>query len=198
MNEIEKAMDRFYPEKTIKVKSTDEPWIDEEIRRCIRGRKRIYEREKRSEKWREKKQESKRLIRDAKKRYYEEFTKKAKQSNDPALYFRIISRLKDREVPKRFSVLDLFKEESDKEVAEKVADFFTSIGEDFTPLSGPCRLEGINGDGRELKITRKQVEDRLKESKKPKGRLPGDLFPCLLYTSPSPRDRQKSRMPSSA
>ena len=26
-----------------------------------------------------------------------------------------------------------------------------------------------------------------------------DLFePCLLYTSPSPRDRQKSRMPSSA
>ena len=26
----------------------------------------------------------------------------------------------------------------------------------------------------------------------------GDLKPCLLYTSPSPRDRQKSRMPSSA
>ena len=24
------------------------------------------------------------------------------------------------------------------------------------------------------------------------------IFPCLLYTSPSPRDRQKSRMPSSA
>ena len=24
------------------------------------------------------------------------------------------------------------------------------------------------------------------------------LFVCLLYTSPSPRDRQKSRMPSSA
>ena len=24
------------------------------------------------------------------------------------------------------------------------------------------------------------------------------FFPCLLYTSPSPRDRQKSRMPSSA
>ena len=25
-----------------------------------------------------------------------------------------------------------------------------------------------------------------------------ELFSCLLYTSPSPRDRQKSRMPSSA
>ena len=27
---------------------------------------------------------------------------------------------------------------------------------------------------------------------------PYDLTSCLLYTSPSPRDRQKSRMPSSA
>ena len=26
----------------------------------------------------------------------------------------------------------------------------------------------------------------------------GEFFACLLYTSPSPRDRQKSRMPSSA
>ena len=26
----------------------------------------------------------------------------------------------------------------------------------------------------------------------------GYQYPCLLYTSPSPRDRQKSRMPSSA
>ena len=26
----------------------------------------------------------------------------------------------------------------------------------------------------------------------------GDYITCLLYTSPSPRDRQKSRMPSSA
>ena len=28
--------------------------------------------------------------------------------------------------------------------------------------------------------------------------LMGKYSPCLLYTSPSPRDRQKSRMPSSA
>ena len=26
----------------------------------------------------------------------------------------------------------------------------------------------------------------------------GEIYICLLYTSPSPRDRQKSRMPSSA
>ena len=30
------------------------------------------------------------------------------------------------------------------------------------------------------------------------GELHAVMGPCLLYTSPSPRDRQKSRMPSSA
>ena len=32
----------------------------------------------------------------------------------------------------------------------------------------------------------------------PKAPMEGPLMTCLLYTSPSPRDRQKSRMPSSA
>ena len=35
-------------------------------------------------------------------------------------------------------------------------------------------------------------------SKLPVDLLPPIDYPCLLYTSPSPRDRQKSRMPSSA
>src|SRR5678809_1747770 len=30
------------------------------------------------------------------------------------------------------------------------------------------------------------------------GKIDGLIYTCLLYTSPSPRDRQKSRMPSSA
>ena len=29
-------------------------------------------------------------------------------------------------------------------------------------------------------------------------KIDGEYLICLLYTSPSPRDRQKSRMPSSA
>ena len=28
--------------------------------------------------------------------------------------------------------------------------------------------------------------------------VPGEALPCLLYTSPSPRDKRQSRMPSSA
>ena len=44
-----------------------------------------------------------------------------------------------------------------------------------------------------LEITSEELLDRFED--KLINRL--DIF-CLLYTSPSPRDRQKSRMPSSA
>ena len=40
------------------------------------------------------------------------------------------------------------------------------------------------------------VRTKLKNVKT--GKVIDNTFPCLLYTSPSPRDRQKSRMPSSA
>ena len=38
-------------------------------------------------------------------------------------------------------------------------------------------------------LTEKEAEDLYREA---------NYISCLLYTSPSPRDRQKSRMPSSA
>ena len=46
------------------------------------------------------------------------------------------------------------------------------------------------GQGEELEPARKKAELL--------GISPENIYICLLYTSPSPRDRQKSRMPSSA
>ena len=40
--------------------------------------------------------------------------------------------------------------------------------------------------------------DYLLEEREPRFESVYQLYSCLLYTSPSPRDRQKSRMPSSA
>jgi DNA gyrase subunit A len=42
------------------------------------------------------------------------------------------------------------------------------------------------------------VDDLMKYIKGPDFPTGGNIYNCLLYTSPSPRDRQKSRMPSSA
>ena len=51
------------------------------------------------------------------------------------------------------------------------------------------------GQGLTALIQKKQQEEN---QKKLTNQLEPILQSCLLYTSPSPRDRQKSRMPSSA
>ena len=49
---------------------------------------------------------------------------------------------------------------------------------------------------KELALKERELKEEMEEKDKPWDVADGD--PCLLYTSPSPRDRQKSRMPSSA
>ena len=52
-------------------------------------------------------------------------------------------------------------------------------------------------EGKKSKKERKKKSDRAAAAKN-NPELTEQLSTCLLYTSPSPRDRQKSRMPSSA
>ena len=43
-----------------------------------------------------------------------------------------------------------------------------------------------------------EIMDSLEASTKSQDELAENLYACLLYTSPSPRDKRQSRMPSSA
>ena len=74
------------------------------------------------------------------------------------------------------------------------------IYEPLKPISGAVSAE--HGIGLEKKnylhISRSETEINLMKSLKKALDPNGILNPCLLYTSPSPRDRTRSRMPSSA
>ena len=50
----------------------------------------------------------------------------------------------------------------------------------------------------EIRKARAELKDQLKSGKTTLAAVLDRAEGCLLYTSPSPRDRQKSRMPSSA
>ena len=57
----------------------------------------------------------------------------------------------------------------------------------------------VGAAARVIGAMRKEVLERRELKKATKMRVYNAMvIPCLLYTSPSPRDRQKSRMPSSA
>ena len=61
-----------------------------------------------------------------------------------------------------------------------------------------ARVHALVGDGESEILEFKDLTINLKTYEAKAGEVLLDLTFCLLYTSPSPRDRQKSRMPSSA
>ena len=75
---------------------------------------------------------------------------------------------------------------------------------DFRPLGLAIReareKAGLsrNDLGDKVFYGERHIADIENIGKHPSFQLFHDLVTCLLYTSPSPRDRQKSRMPSSA
>ncbi|GAB5886483.1 hypothetical protein JMUB7555_27270 [Staphylococcus aureus] len=62
------------------------------------------------------------------------------------------------------------------------------------------RIDEIQEDSEIEEIRIAQIDKTLKQVEAPKGVIPKYKkgVSCLLYTSPSPRDTERSRMPSSA
>ena len=58
--------------------------------------------------------------------------------------------------------------------------------------------QAVKKANRMLAVIKRNYSDRSKETIMPLYKSLVRPYFCLLYTSPSPRDRQKSRMPSSA
>ena len=131
---LDDALNRCYPVKWRKRKTTDKPWITPHILKRIKSRKRTYKKEERSHYWKTKKSITDGLIRDGKKEYYEKFTNLAKQTGDSGLYFKMIGRLSSDGNGGDFDIRKLYEGRTDSEIAEEAADFFTSINSSFEPL----------------------------------------------------------------
>lgn len=165
VEEIDKAMDECLPKTKKTIKSSDDPWITPFIKKRIANTKRIFNREDRSDNWREAKRETNLLIRNSKKDYY---TNLAKKTEDPSLYFKMVGRLKSCEATRPFDIMNLFKGVTEQDAA--VADYFMSILSRFDPLE-----ERSDGDDGVLVVEEEEVVQRLRTCKKPKGLLTGDL-----------------------
>ena len=100
----------------------------------------------------------------------------AKKTNDASLYYRAVSQLKEAEAPKPFSPSDLFPGSEHQEVAEKTADFFTAIADNFVPLD----RRGGEKPTPNFIVEPEQVRKRLLTCRKPKGILEGDTWPNLV------------------
>ena len=140
---------------------------------------RANNRSKRKDNWKKRKKETAKLVREAKKDYYNRYVSLAKETNDPKLYYWAIANLKNKTVRPPFSACDLFPGDSEERVAEKTADFFAGIGSDFEPLKEEDAAvpEQTNAF---ITVSESDITNRLRKCKKPRGMLRGDIWPDMV------------------
>ena len=192
---------KHFPLRDIISRSCDPPWFTKRIKRCIRNRKREYARNGRSRRWKKKKDECERLIEQAKKAYIERIKKKVKEAGNTKCYFQAVNMMQSVDVPTRWAIQSMFPGLSDEQIAEKAAEFFNSISQEYVGVQKPMPSFVSQLGSPEMY----EISARLKGMKKPRSMVEGDIDPrlvgafadiltiplhyiCLLYTSPSPRD----------
>ena len=178
------AIEICFPLKERKKKSTDLPWMTKAIRKQIEDRKALFVREGgvRTTAWKEKKK-TKDLIKESKRGYMNvqrEYT--LAEDVDRNNFFKHVKNFSHLEKPPQFDVRNLreFSGASDKEVAERLADYFNRISHEFDPLQDsdlPVTFEA----GLPV-LQRHEVAGRIRRFGKPKSMVPGDIFPHIFLT----------------
>ena len=172
-------MQAAFPERTLKLKSTDLPWITFEIKKAIKDRKKIFSKTtKRTAEWREAKKETDNMIKESKKNYYKKMKEMALEKRSTSVYYRAVSKLKDKEKSPAFDIRSMFPDLTDKAISEQVAEYFNRITEDFVAIDDGDEAR-FPGEER-ITVTAEDVEKRLRECKKPKSMVACDVFPDLI------------------
>ena len=101
------AVNRFFPRKITRRKSSDLPWINTRIRRKIARRKVIFRDEGRSARWRRHKQITDRLIKDRREGYFSVQKVHILAKDASRVFLKNVRRYKSADKPPVFDVRTL-------------------------------------------------------------------------------------------
>ena len=175
---LDNLMSRHFRNKTVVRRESDPPWMNDRIKRMIKKRRRVYDREGRSKKWKDMKTASDELCRKRCQFYVNKQKETLTAPDASRAFFRNVKAFDSKEKPRIFDVRDLYPGGKDEEVAESLADHFTDITNEFDGLD-PSLVPGPVPNAITM-LTPHDVIKRLREFKKPKSMVSGDIFPVLV------------------
>ena len=133
------AMKSFFPTITTRRKSSDDPWINDKIRKMVEKSRLAFKREGRSETWKKLKKRTRRLIKRRRKAFYDKQGAPLFNSKDSRRFFKNVRSFKDAEKPVEWSIDLLCPGKSDKELAIELAGYFNKRSDEFENLKEPPR-----------------------------------------------------------
>ena len=127
-------LDEIFPEKIRKFNSDDQPWISHKIKVLDRRRKRIFHKERRSEKWKKLNKVYKKEIKAAKADFYMKKVADLKKKK-PGQWYSCLKRITSYDQQKNQKVnVDEISHLPDQEQAEIIAEKFASIQNEYSSL----------------------------------------------------------------
>ena len=127
------ALNKFLPEKMNKFRSDDQVWMTPALKLLDRKRKRIYRKERRSDRWKELHNLFKKEVKVAKSKFYEKTIADLKNKS-PKQWYSALKRIGSyNKQVEQVNVEDI-SHLSDQTQAEIIADSFCSIPNSYEPL----------------------------------------------------------------
>ena len=169
----------IFPEKTRKINSDDSPWLTQKLKKMDRRRKRVYRKERRSEKWHNLDRAFKKEVKVAKANFYTDMIKDLRKKN-PSQWYSSLKRISGFDEKSKKVVIEEINDQNDEQQAESIADYFSSI---------PTEYDALKDDDIEIPPFRKeeipqfkpnQVSLQLSKIKTNKATVTGDLPARLI------------------
>ena len=135
--QLDGAMDEFFPIKTTVRREKDPPWINHQIRTLIKKRRKIYDREGRSTRWKGMKKKGKKMMKKRVRKYWANQRKALLAPDAARVFYKNVRSYQYKEKAPDFNVRDLFEGKDDGEVTEELAVHFNRISSESDGLTKP-------------------------------------------------------------
>ena len=115
---LQSRTEHHFPVRYEKIRSTDDPWIDREVRVKIRTRKRVFKKHGRCELWKILKKITNQMIDVRKKKYYVREIDKLREEGSHQISNKVLRNIADTERPKMWSVDDMANGKTEAQLGE--------------------------------------------------------------------------------
>ena len=124
----------------MKINSDDQPWISFKLKRLDRRRKRVFRKERKSEKWKKLDKLFKQEMKSEKEKFYQQSVADLKLAN-PSKWFTCLKKITSHDQRKSEQInVDQINHLSDQQQAELIAETFSSIQNEYDEI----RKDDIN------------------------------------------------------
>ena len=169
-NKLINILDEIFPEKERKISSDDQPWITHQLKKLDRRRRRIYNKQRRSEKWHSLNKQFKEEAKLAKTKFYKK---------NPGQWYSALKRITSNDQMSQQLNIDEISHLPDQEQAEIIADKFSSIQNEYEELKAEDISIPEFSENDVPQFLPAQVWFHLARIKTNKATVPGD-FPARL------------------